>query len=130
MLREAVANLAAPPALQVDYLDRTFALCTGGGSAAAYGNEELLLEFDDSFISTNDMMNCGEITAKEVAAIGQLNDYINAIWQAEDEIFLDREALFDDPRWEEVRAIATRVLADLPDEPRESDYTRELARDT
>lgn len=39
MLREAVANLAAPPTLQVAYLDRIFVQCTGGGSAAAYGNE-------------------------------------------------------------------------------------------
>ncbi|MDB5673329.1 MAG: hypothetical protein JWM65_311 [Sphingomonas bacterium] len=129
MLREAVANLAAPPTLQVAYLDRIFVQCTGGGSAAAYGNEELLLELDDSFTCTNHMMECGEITANEVASVGRLNDYINAIWQAEDEIFLERESLFHDPRWEGIRTIATEALADLPDEIRESDYMRELARE-
>lgn len=95
----------------------------------ARGGEELLLELDDRFTCANHMMECGEITANEVASVDRLNDYINAIWQAEDEIFLERESLFHDPRWEGMRTIAKQVLAELPDETRESGYMRELAHE-
>lgn len=129
MLRQAVANLAAPPELQADYLDRLFVQCTGGGSAAAYGNDELALELDDIFIATDHMIEFDEITADEVAAVKSLNDHFAAFWQPGDATFWTREALFNDTRWQEVRTFATRVLKRLPDELRESDYTRGLARD-
>ncbi len=41
LLREAVANLAAPADAQVAYLDRSFSGLTGGQSAEVYGNDEL-----------------------------------------------------------------------------------------
>ena len=130
MLREAVAILAAPSKEQVDYLDRIFIKCTGGGSAAAYGNDELALGLDDTFIATDHMMGFGEISANEVSAIKPLNDHFLAYWQPEDATFWNREALFDDPRWQDVRALARAVLNQLPDEKRESEYTRSLENET
>jgi hypothetical protein len=126
MLREAIAILAAPANEQVAYLDRIFIECTGGGSAAAYGNDELALGLDDTFLATNHMMEFGEISADEVAAIKPLNDHFTSYWQPEDTTFWQREALFDDPRWQDVRALARTVLNQLPDESRESEYTRSL----
>lgn len=129
MLRGAVVNLAAPADAQAAYLDRIFVQCTGGGSAAAYGNDELALELDDIFMANGHMMEFGEITPDEVAAIQFLNDLVADYWQGDDTSFWSREALFVDPRWIEVRTEATRVLRQLPDELRESDYTRGLASD-
>lgn len=125
MLREAVSNLAAPADEQVAYLDRIFVQCTGGGSAEAYGNDELVLELDDSFMAHRHMMEFGEINDAEVAAVKRLYNFVNSHW-GDTNNFWDRKALFVDPRWREVRAMAAQVLAQLPDELRESDYTRVL----
>ena len=127
MLREAVANLAAPAEEQVAYLDRIFVPLTGGGSAAGYGNDELALELEDIAPATADMMDFGEITAEEVEAVKAIDLLIAQYQQEHDPVFWRREALFDDPRWQNVREVAAQALAQLPDEARESDYTRELA---
>jgi hypothetical protein len=118
--------LAAPPDEQAEYLDRIFIRCTGGGSAAAYGNEELALQLDDSLSPTAHMIEFGEITANEAAAIKLLNDHFLAYWQPDDPIFWGRDALFHDPRWQEVRAMAAHILNKLPDEMRESAFTRSV----
>lgn len=128
MLRDAVANLAAPPDRQVEYLDRIFVQCTGGGSAVAYGNDELALELADGFVATGHVLEFGEITRDEVAAVKPLNDIFDAYWKPENPIFWAREALFNDPRWQEVRGLAARVLSQLPNELRESDWTRSIAQ--
>jgi hypothetical protein len=124
-LRHAVANLAAPADVQVAYLDNLFVECTGGGSAEGYGNDELGLILDDSFMAHRHMMEFGEINDAEVAAVKRLHDFVNSHW-GDDANFWDRKALFYDPRWREVREMAARVLDQLPDELRESDFTHEL----
>lgn len=58
ILRETVANLAAAAEAQVAYLDNSFSRLTGGGSAEAYGNDELALEFEDSFVVVDHMLEC------------------------------------------------------------------------
>jgi hypothetical protein len=117
-LRETVANLAAPAEEQVRHLDRIFTPMTGGRSAAGYGNDELALEFDDIFQGAGDMIDHGELTVAEKEAIRPL-DALLAKWSAPGNAgFWRREALFDDPRWAEVRACAARALARLPDEER------------
>jgi len=125
MLRETVSNLAAPADVQAAYLDRIFVQCTSGGSAEGYGNDELGLELDDIFMAHRHMMEFGEINEAEVAAVKTLHDFVNSHW-GDDNSFWDRKTLFVDPRWREVRAMAAEVLDQLPDELRESDYTREL----
>lgn len=40
--------------------------CTGGGSAAGYGNDELALQLNYKFLATGHMMEFGEINALEV----------------------------------------------------------------
>jgi hypothetical protein len=124
-----IANLAAGPEEQADYLDRIFVHCTGGGSAAAYGNDELALELDDILLATDHMIEFGELSADELATIRELSEHFDAFWKPKDPSFWTREALFDDRRWQGVRDLAARVLRRLPDEARDSDYTRGLSSD-
>lgn len=117
-LRQTVANLAAPAAEQVRYLDEIFTALTGGGSAAGYGNDELALELEDIFLAANYMIEKGELTQSEKEAIQPLDDLL-AQWSGQENAdFWRREALFHDPRWAEVRTCAARALERLPDEAR------------
>ncbi|WP_342249401.1 hypothetical protein [Sphingomonas sp. OTU376] len=126
MLREAVANLAASAEAQVSYLDSSFSGLTGGKSAEAYGNFELAMEFDDSFVAVGHMLEFGEISQDEIDALQTLDELLSCWSGPSHEDFWVREALFDDPRWQAIRSRAAEVLALLPDEARESDYTRSL----
>jgi len=124
LLREAVANLAAPADAQVAYLDRSFSGLTGGQSAEVYGNDELALEFEDRLIAVGHMLDYGEIKTSEIDALHSLDDMLSR-WSGEKHSdFWARTALFADPRWEAIRLRASEVLALLPDEAREGDYTR------
>jgi hypothetical protein len=125
-LRTAVANLAAPADLQVAYLDEIFVPCTGGGSAEGYGNAELVEEFYDVFLALNHMHEFGEIEQSEIAATMRLDSFLNLICASQDNVLWSREALFTDERWKQIRLHASGVLKELPDEPRESEYTRGL----
>ena len=117
-VRQAVANLAATAEEQVRYLDEGFASLTGGGSAAAYGNDELALELEDMFQAANDMIEYGELTVAEKEAINPLHALLDKWSGGENGDFWGRDALFHDARWAEVRACAARALAALPDEER------------
>jgi hypothetical protein len=128
-LRAAVANLAASADLQVAYLDKLFVLCTGGGSAAGYGNIELVEEFYDILLARNHMVEYDEIKPPEVAATAQLDEFLSLICAEQDDTLWAREALFIDDRWKKIRSRAAEVLKKLPDEARESDYTRGLVGD-
>jgi hypothetical protein len=129
ILREAVANLAASADAQVSYLDDSFAGLTGGKSAEAYGNDELAMEFDDSFIAVGHMLEFGEINQTEIDALRSLDDMLNRWSGPAHKDFWARRALFKDPRWQAIRLRASEVLALLPDEARESEYTRSLTND-
>lgn len=127
-LRKSVANLAASAEDQASYLDDSFSGLTGGKSAEAYGNDELALEFEDSFIAVGHMLECGEISQSEIDALRSLDEML-ARWSGQrHKDFWARKALFEDPRWEAIRLRASEVLALLPDEARESEYTRSIAR--
>ncbi len=127
VLRRTVVNLASPAEDQVEYLDRSFASLTGGGSAAGYGNDELALEFDDSYIAVGHMCEYGEISQREIEVLRPLDALLDR-WSGQSNAdFWRREALFTDPRWAEVRDCAAQALAHLPDELRESEYTRSLS---
>lgn len=126
MLREAVANLAASAEAQVAYLDSSFSGLTGGKSAEAYGNDELAMEFDDSFIAIGHMLEFGEVSQDEIDALRTLDEMLNCWSGSAHKDFWAREASFKDPRWQAIRSRAAEVLALLPDEVRESDYTRSL----
>ncbi|BCA62112.1 hypothetical protein HMP09_1346 [Sphingomonas sp. HMP9] len=126
-LRAAVANLAAPADLQATYLDGIFVLCTGGGSAEGYGNIELVEEFYDIFLARNHMFEFEEIRPSEVEAVIKLDKILSLICAEQDDRLWAREALFSDERWTKIRSYASKVLKELPDEPRESDYTRGLS---
>jgi hypothetical protein len=117
-LREAVANLAASAKEQVGHLDHIFKPLTGGGSAADYGNDELALELDDIFHAHNDMIWHGELSESEAAAIRPLGELLKKRSGGQNAEFWRREALFNDPRWAEVRACAAQALSRLPDEKR------------
>lgn len=117
-LRQAIANLAAPAERQAAYLDGIFEPLAGGGSAAGYGNDELALEFEDIHGAVGHMLEHGEITPAEIEAAKPLDELLLR-WSGQDNAdFWAREALFADPRWEEVRECASRCLAAFPDEER------------
>ena len=117
-LRQAVAVLAAPADKQVRHLDEGFEPLTGGGSAADYGNDELALELDDAFHAADDMIWHGELRETEKEAIKPLDDLLRK-WSGQDNAdFWRREALYDDPRWGEVRSLAAFALTQLPEEQR------------
>lgn len=121
-LRQAVAALAAGPEEQVRFLDELFSPLTGGGSSAAYGNDELALELDDCFFAANAMIERGELTPAEKTAIMPVDELLRH-WSGEgNSSFWRREALFDDPRWGEVRAHAAAALAQLPDDERQTAF--------
>jgi hypothetical protein len=126
-LREAIANLAATADAQAAYLDRLFSRATGGASAADYGDDELALDFGDIYCAVGHMRECGEITQEEIDAAKPLHALLEK-WSGEANAdFWKREALFTDPRWEEVRLCAQKVLEAYPDQIRESDWTRQHA---
>lgn len=117
-LRQAIANLAAPAAEQAAYLDGIFSPLTGRGSAAAYGNDELALEFEDIHCAVGHMLEHGEIRQAEIDAARPLDELLLRWSGRNNADFWAREALFTDSRWEEVRDCARRVLAAFPDEER------------
>jgi hypothetical protein len=129
LLREAVANLAASADAQVSYLESSFVGLTAGKSAEAYGNDELAMEFDDSFIVVGHMLECGEIKEDEIDALRSLNEMLSRWSGPIHKDFWARTALFEDSRWQAIRLRASEVLALLPDEARESEYTRGLTSD-
>lgn len=123
-LRNAIAALAAPPEIQVDYLDRLLASLTEGGSAEGYGNVELIEGFEDVFIARDHMLEQGEINQAEMDAICQLNALIDAICAEQDDDLWQRSALFADERWQRIRVCASEVMGQLPEAERQSDFTR------
>lgn len=129
LLRETVANLAASAEAQVLYLDSSFAGLTGGKSAEAYGNDELALEFNNSFIAVCHMFEYGGISESEIDALRSLDEMLSQWSGPTHKDFWTRTALFQDPRWQAIRLRAIEVLALLPDETRQSEYTRSLTRD-
>jgi hypothetical protein len=115
-LRRSIANLAAPADAQVAYLDRLLSPLTGGGSAADYGNDELALEFDGFYCAVGHMREDGEITQKTIEAAKPLDALLERWSGQANADFWTRDALFTDPRWEEVRQCARKVLEAYPDE--------------
>ena len=123
-LREAVQLLASPAAVQVSWLDDLFSDVTDGGSSEAFGNDELALEFGDIALACGHMVECGEMSEAEKGIVGLLDELLTTISDASDDTFWQRNALYEDARWEELRACAKSTLSKLPDEARESDWTR------
>ena len=107
-LRQAIADLAAPAALQDERL-------CGCGFDAQYGNDELALVFEGIYLAANDMRACGELSDDQVSAPQPLNTLLLKWSGQEHEDFWRREALWTDSRWEEVRACAQTVLASFPE---------------
>jgi hypothetical protein len=130
MLRATIERLAAMPDAQVRYLDNIFTEMTGGESAVAYGNDELVLEFDDIFPAAEHMLEYREITQAEIDAIQPLADMLDLFCREADDFFWQRDALYSDDRWKKLRYCAGKALHHLPDEKRESDYTRGLMGET
>jgi hypothetical protein len=117
-LRQAIAVLGAPAPEQASYLDELMAPVTGGGSAAAYGNDELALGLDDIFHASKDMIWHGELTDAEAALIRPLDDLLTQLSGKHNADFWRREALDADARWDDVRALARSALSGLTDEER------------
>ncbi|MBX7526481.1 hypothetical protein [Qipengyuania vesicularis] len=114
-LRDSILILASPAQAQVEYLDYTFRNLTNGKSAACYGNDELLLEFDDYYVACEYKHELGEITQAEIDAARSVAAIFGDLRTGGDKAFWRREALFSDPRWEQIRECAAAALEAMPD---------------
>ena len=114
LLRDTIAYFAAPAEVQLTH---------------DLGADDAVNDMETFFGAHKDMIAYDEITLAEVDAIRPLDDLITRFcasdsvkpWEDEDEA-----PLFSDPLWAEIRCLAMEVIAQLPDEKRESDYTRSL----
>ena len=127
-LRKAIKYLAAPAPEQIAHLDELMRPLTGGGSAAAYGNDELALSLDDLFCASNEMIAHGELTDAEAAAIRPLYQALTAFSGERDASFWRRESLYDDERWDKIRMLAASALAKLTKEARAMDRSAKNVR--
>ncbi|HTU09659.1 MAG TPA: hypothetical protein VMG08_02075 [Allosphingosinicella sp.] len=125
-LRGAVFRLSLGADEQHAYLESILAHLSGNGSSVCYGNDELALELEDIFLAAGDMREWREIGDAEIAAIKPLDDLLEK-WSGEtDADFWRRDALWTDPRWDEVRALASTAFAMLPDEERDTGWQATL----
>ena len=77
-----------------------------------------ILYFDCFSGAAGDMIEHGELAEAERDAIRPLDELLLHWSGQENADFWEREALFHDSRWAEVRACAAGALARLPDEQR------------
>lgn len=125
MLRQTVARLAEGADAQHAYLESLFRPMAIDGDASRYGNDELALELGDIYRATGHMHEWGEISPEEIEAIRPLDAMLRALSGETHSDFWCREALWSDPRWDEIRALAQKALAQLPDEERTSSWQSE-----
>ncbi|MEM8723927.1 MAG: hypothetical protein AAGE86_00250 [Pseudomonadota bacterium] len=123
-LRDGVELLAAPANEQVERLDHWFREITGGGSAEAYGNYELLAGYCEDVIAMSYLVQIGQVTNTEADAMLRLDTFIGETIKDED--FYERDALFSDPRWEGIRIAAREVLAELPDKSSDTEWMKKF----
>jgi hypothetical protein len=121
-LREAVIRLSWSADEQHAYLESILAPLSGVG----YGNDELALELEDIFCAAGDMLELGEISDAEVAALKPLDSLLENWSGSANRDFWRREALWTDRRWEEIRACAKQALGSLPDEERDTGWLATL----
>lgn len=124
-LRQSIANLAAPAAEQRAHLESIFPRY-GSPLPHHFNTDELGMEFGDIYLATGDMLEWGEISQSEIDAARPLDKLLEKWSGKQNGDFWTVGALFDDARWEEVRQIASHVLARYPDEIRESEFTKRV----
>ena len=124
-LRQAIARLASTADEQHAYLESILSHLAPNGDASGYGNDELALEFGDIYMAAGDMRDWGEITQEEIDAAKPLDDLLAKWSGGQDGEFWRREALWSDPRWDQVRQCARQVLSLYPDEERASGWQSE-----
>ena len=124
-LRQKVELLAAPATEQVEWLDQSFSLVTGGGSAEGYGNDELLDGYFEDVVALNHLVEIGQVTKTEAESMLRLEDFIAEMSKGNDEFF-ERDALFSDRRWEDIRVVAKEVLAELPNKSNDPEWMKKF----
>ena len=125
-LREAIRLLAAPAQEQIVWLEWLLSDVATNGSARNYGNLELIENCYDIILARDHMRECGELTDAEVVQVSKIHALFDNIRSYKDEGFWDWEALNSDQRWDAIRDTAAEVLTALPDEPRESEWTKKF----
>ena len=121
-LRQAIVRLQSSADEQHAYLESILAHLTPGDDATGYGNDELALEFGEIYGAARHMREWGEITQREIDAVKPLSELLDK-WSGEQNgDFWRREALWSDPRWEQVRQCARQALRLYRDEERASDW--------
>jgi hypothetical protein len=78
--------------------------------------DELSLMFDDGYVLVPQLVQRGALTDEAVTIIEQLHSLLTARAEEADPSFWSEEAVRTDPRWAELRALATQALT-LMQEP-------------
>lgn len=107
-LRDCIAVLASSADEQDMYLRRS-------GFPPEYGNDELALELEDIFLAAGDMISCGELTEVQREAVKPLDRKLAELSGQYHSEFWQRVALWDDERWQAVRALAAEALTEFPE---------------
>jgi hypothetical protein len=111
-LRRSVAYFAASPENQL---------------AHDWGADDAV---NDTPYPLEHMLEHDEITPAEIAILRPLETLIGQYCSSQGvKPWHDEAVLFSDPMWARIRALATEILERLPDEERESDWTRSLRDD-
>lgn len=111
LLRESIAYFAASPADQ---------LAHDLGPDDAVNETPYPLEH---------MLECGEITPAEIGILRPLEELIERYCVSGGlKPWHDEAMLFSDPHWAQIRSVANEIIHKLPDEERESDFTRSLKK--
>ena len=113
-LRGATCHLAAPAEEQQAYLDDLLLPLAVEGDSSAYECDELALQFEDYFISVENMLGAGELSVEQVEALYALNDALEGLSGEKHADFWQRDALRSDPRSADVRALAQEAMKLLP----------------
>ncbi len=121
-LRQAIARLADTADEQHAYLESILGHLTPDGDATGYGNDELALEFEGMYVAVGHMRDWGEIGQEEIDAAKPLNELLEKWSGQQNAEFWRRDALWSDPRWEQVRQSAREVLRLYTDEERLSGW--------
>jgi hypothetical protein len=112
-LRHVVGILAASPEDQQSYLVEIGMVDNSRPVDKLNNIDELGLEFEDGTYLVAGLLRDHELTAKGAQCIEKLSDFMLQLSGDENRDFWTIQALYEDRRWTEVRALAQVCLSEM-----------------